>query len=790
MTQKEKNKNLYLLLIVIEQIVLLALITVTVLTLKEQSTANTELTTAVNIRHESSQLADDLRHTSDDLTRMVRSYAVTGDPKFERYFYEILDMRDGKIARPLKNYKIFWDLKIVEDSLFEYEVGETVSINTLFKRVGITDTEFSLLDKAKQKSDKLVELESVAMHAVKGEFRNKKGIFEKNSEPDQTFAINILLGDEYLKTKMVIMSLINEFYTSIDLRTKEVMEEKQEQVNSLATKISILFFLLILVVPAVIATLYYYQKLVMVQLKKSLADKTEQITERENAEKKLRSARNYISNIINSMPSTLIGVDSECNVTQWNSIAEETIEIAESDAVGQPLVNVFPDFESEIKNINEAIRTREVSKGRKRIVKTLSGNRHEDITIYPLVANGIEGAVIRIDDITKEIEMEEKLNHRSKMDSIGQLAGGVAHDFNNMIAGIMGAAQILKSPKRDLTEDDIKFVDMIISCSQRAADLTAKLLAFGRKGKVMSTDLSMHGIIKDSVAILERTIDKNIPISVNLNSKNDTVVGDDSSLQNAFMNIGINASHAMEKGGEITINTKDVNLSKSYCLASPFDIEPGDYIEIEINDSGTGIPEDVITKIFDPFFTTKEQGKGTGLGLSAVYGTVQDHHGVVQVYSEDNIGTSFHIYLPCSEKSTKIVFANSTVVTGSGTILLVDDEDIIRATGKQMLEDMGYTVHLAENGQEGVDMFEKNPDLYSMVILDMIMPVMDGKDAFMAMKAIKPDCKVVISSGFAKDTSMSELKEQGLSGFIRKPYVDYDLSTLVSQTISGGIEIK
>lgn len=508
-----------------------------------------------------------------------------------------------------------------------------------------------------------------------------------------------------------------------------------------------------------------------------------EISERRQAEEELHHLRNYLSNIIDSMPSVLVGVNDSCKVTLWNKTAELTTGIPAEAVKGELLSEVFPQMASEMEEIIESVRTGKIKHDQKKPRSSENRTRYEDITIYPLIANGVEGAVIRIDDVTKEYELEQQLNHSRKMDAIGQLAGGVAHDFNNMLGGIMSAAQLLKLPKMKLDENGIKYVDMILQASSRAADLTAKLLAFGRKGKIASTALNIHNTIEDAIAILNRTIDKKVRISHKKNAKNSMVVGDSSGLQNALMNLGINASHAMPNGGEIYLETSNILLNKTYCDASPFKIEPGEYIEITIRDTGCGIPLENIRKIFEPFYTTKGPGEGTGLGLAAVYGTIKDHHGAINVYSEVGTGTAFHIYLPCSEGSIEEEQIKTEVLSGTGKILLVDDEEIIRITGKQMLEEMGYTVLLAENGREAVDLFLKLYSEIDLVIMDMIMPEMNGREAFSKLKEIDKNCKVAFSSGFPKYDSLTELRESGLVGFIQKPYRDYELSGLLAEAL-------
>ena len=389
----------------------------------------------------------------------------------------------------------------------------------------------------------------------------------------------------------------------------------------------------------------------------------------------------------------------------------------------------------------------------------------------------------------EKIKLEEQLSHSRKMDAIGQLAGGVAHDFNNMLCGIRGAAQLLATSKMKLNKQGLEYVDMILKASTRAAELTAKLLAFGRKGAVASTAVDIHSILNDTLAILNKTINKNINIALIKNAERYMLVGDHTGLENIFINLCINASHALPNGGKITIKTKNICLDKKYCKKSQFDINPGEYIEITVADTGSGIKSEHLDQIFDPFFTTKEQGEGTGLGLAAVYGTVLNHKGAISVESEVGGGTTFHLFFLCTEGNVKSNNHSTEIVKGSGKILLVDDEDIIRRTCQHMLEYLGYEVLTAEDGEGAVDIFKKNYKDIDLVVMDMIMPKMNGSEAFKKMKAIDKKCKVVISSGFTKDENVDEMQELGLSGFIKKPFQHYELSKLLADILGGGTEI-
>jgi len=386
-------------------------------------------------------------------------------------------------------------------------------------------------------------------------------------------------------------------------------------------------------------------------------------------------------------------------------------------------------------------------------------------------------------DITELKKLEEQLRHAHKMDAIGQLSAGIAHDFNNMLGGILGASELLASDIPNLNEEAKEYVDIIIQSSTRAANLTRKLLVFSRKSKLTSTAVDLHAVIEETASLLSQSLDKRITISVENRAENHRVIGDDSQLQNALMNLGINASHAMPNGGELWIDTRDITLDRPFCDATSFGIEPGRYLEINVGDTGYGIAPENLDKIFDPFFTTKGQGKGTGLGLAAVHSIMRDHHGAVTVSSEPDAGTQFHLYLPLTDDVAMDDGDNQKVEEGSGTILVVDDEKIIRITAKAMLEQMGYKVLLTENGEEALEVFQKSRDEIDLVILDMVMPVKNGRETFAGLKALDPGCRVVLSSGFSRESSIQDLRTKGLSGFIRKPFRQWELSRLISDIL-------
>lgn len=385
-------------------------------------------------------------------------------------------------------------------------------------------------------------------------------------------------------------------------------------------------------------------------------------------------------------------------------------------------------------------------------------------------------------DVSEQKMLEEQIRQSQKMDVLGQLAGGVAHDFNNMLTAILGSAELLSVHVGDKPLA-MKLLGNIQQAAGRSADLTQQLLSFSRKGQKDFIQLCMHDIINQTLTILQHTIDRKITVQTKLVARATRVVGNSALLQNAILNLGVNARDAMSDGGQITISTANVTLDEAHCHASPFDIKPGNYIEISVADTGTGIDAETLNHIFEPFFTTKDVGKGTGLGLAAVYGTLKDHAGSVTVASEPNVGTVFKLYLPVTNKITAPDPAPQSTITTGGGVLLVDDEELVREIGKELLQTLGYQVYLAENGLQALEVYEQEQGRISLVILDMVMPKMGGKETLEKLKERNCDVKVLIASGFNREGSWDELQALGARGFMAKPFTKAELVAAIEEVM-------
>lgn len=390
-------------------------------------------------------------------------------------------------------------------------------------------------------------------------------------------------------------------------------------------------------------------------------------------------------------------------------------------------------------------------------------------------------------DITERRRLEVQLRQSEKMQAVGQLAGGIAHDFNNQLVGIVGYADILRTKLADRPEL-VPYTGNILRSAGRASDLTAHLLAFARKGKFLTTTVDLHDIITEVASLLERSIEKRVVVRLDLDAATPTTLGDPSQLQNCFLNLALNARDAMPSGGELRFQTSIVHLDADYCRRKPYVVAVGDYIEVEVSDTGFGMNRQVIERIFEPFFTTKEKDQGTGMGLAAVYGTIKNHGGSIDVVSEEGRGTTFTVHLPLlKEPGIPQSFEPEPLPDGgpSGAhILLVDDEEVVCNATAEILRYLGYRVSVGRNGEEAVGLYERSGGDIDLVILDMNMPVMGGGRTFDALKEIDPTVRVLLSSGYSLDGGAQEIMERGALGFVQKPFLKNDLDRAVREVLT------
>lgn len=389
----------------------------------------------------------------------------------------------------------------------------------------------------------------------------------------------------------------------------------------------------------------------------------------------------------------------------------------------------------------------------------------------------IFSAVIDITDrkLTEQhrAALEERLTEAKKLEAIGTLAGGVAHDFNNLMMAIQGSVAVMRL---DLGENHAhaRYLAGIDAEIRRAANLTRQLLAFARGGKYEVRPIDINALIQSGIELFSRT-HKEITIETDLQENVAAVVADSSQLENVFLNLFINAGDAMLNNGRLEIRTEAIALDDAQ--AGQHRLPTGEYIRISVTDSGMGMDEATRKRIFEPFFTTKTINRGTGLGLASAYGTIRNHNGHLTVRSQPGKGATFVIYLPTAgEKAAIIVKEGLKVQKGFETLLVVDDEPVVRRTVTKMLEHLGYTVLEAANGEEAIARFRKDRDRIDLVILDMTMPGLDGGETFDRLQALDADVKVLLASGYSLQGKAEAIIKRGCGGFIQKPYTLMDFS--------------
>ncbi len=385
-------------------------------------------------------------------------------------------------------------------------------------------------------------------------------------------------------------------------------------------------------------------------------------------------------------------------------------------------------------------------------------------------------------DITEKKKLQEYLFQSQKMDSIGVLAGGIAHDFNNILTAILGHASIMR---RSVLEDKaMHSLNVIEDASRRAGRMISKLLGFARKSNYEFVPLDLNDIVYETVKLLEKVIDAKISISVDLDNRLPSIQGDMNHIEQVVMNLIVNARDAMPNGGRIVIKTTAVEIVKGMPDVPPY-VLPGTYVLLSLTDTGTGMSKDVLGKIFEPFYTTKERGKGTGLGLSMVYGTIKEHKGYITVQSELGMGTVFTIYLPASIAAVRTeVKRPETSVSGHETVLIVDDEHDILGAMQETLSSRGYRVFAVNDPSSAIDLVKKMPHEIDLVITDIVMPRLNGKELISQIKTINADVKVLAISGYTKYVSQTdEIGE--INGFLQKPFESYYLLSVVRRILDA-----
>ncbi len=399
----------------------------------------------------------------------------------------------------------------------------------------------------------------------------------------------------------------------------------------------------------------------------------------------------------------------------------------------------------------------------------------------------VTGFLATITDISERRRIEQKLQDTQKLESLGLLAGGIAHDFNNLLTTILGNAS-LAGMEIGAASPIQKYLQRINDGAVRAADLCKQLLAYSGEGQFVVQNLCLNEVIEETTHLLQISISKKAVLSFNLHENLPSIEADPTQIRQILMNLVINASEAIgDKSGIISLNTGLTRVDRTYLGGTMLadDLAEGTYVYLEVSDNGCGMTKETLSKVFDPFFTTKFEGRG--LGLSASIGIMRGHKGTLKVYSEVNRGTTFKLLFPCAHGEAQALPKPNEATdlrAGTGRLLIVDDEESIRSTLAQMAESLGYSFDLAADGRIAVNEFQANPDRYSLVLMDLTMPHLNGELAFAEMRKIRQDIPVVLMSGFNKQRAIARFAGKGLSGFIEKPFTIYTLATVLDRILA------
>lgn len=506
----------------------------------------------------------------------------------------------------------------------------------------------------------------------------------------------------------------------------------------------------------------------------------------------LRLSEAKLAGILASAMDAIITVDENHLIVLFNSAAEKMFRCPAIEALGQHLDRFIPErfrvAHREHIRIFSDTNTTQRSMGKLRPLYGLRGDGEEfpiEATISQVDAAGHKLFTVIIRDITDKKRMEAQFLRAQRMESIGTLAGGIAHDLNNVLSPILTAIELLQIRFTD--ESSQRLLNILHTNAIRGSEMIRQVLSFARGVEGEYSPLQPTHLIKEIVKILADTLPKNIEIIFSIAPNLWGVKGDATQLHQVLMNLCVNARDAMPQGGKLRIEAENIEIDEHYARMN-VESKPGKYVCTTVVDTGIGIPEQNQSKIFDPFFSTKEHGQGTGLGLSTVVGIVRSHGGFVNVYSEIGRGAQFKVYLPAIELShpAQPQIVRPELPGGNGElILVVDDENSIREIAKETLRSFGYRVLTANDGTEALALFASRKNEIRCIITDMMMPYMDGPATIRAIRKLDPQAKIIATSGLKDSEKTEEASQMGISAFLQKPYTAEKLLKTLANVLQG-----
>ena len=499
----------------------------------------------------------------------------------------------------------------------------------------------------------------------------------------------------------------------------------------------------------------------------------------------------WLAGILASAMDAIITINEQHQVVLFNRAAEKMFLCAADDVLGTSLDRFLPVRFRDVhqQHIERFAETR-VTQRQMGQISPLSGLRSNgeefpiEASISQIQVDGRRLFTVIIRDTTEKKRLESQLLRAQRLESIGTLAGGIAHDLNNVLSPILTATELLEMRTTD--EATLRLLSIIHANTLRGGEMIRQVLSFARGVEGDYSQLQPNHLIREIVKILTDIFPKNIEISFSLNPNLWSVTGDATQLHQVLMNLCVNARDAMPDGGKLRIEAENIEIDDHYARMN-VEARPGRYVRLLVQDNGCGMPAEIVDKIFDPFFTTKKPGQGTGLGLSTVAGILRSHGGFVNVYSEPGNGTHFTVYLPASRSQPEMTpaVARPDIPGGRGElVMVVDDEESIREVAKETLTTFGYSVITAADGAEAVASFAAHRDLVKIVITDMMMPFMDGAATIRALQKLDPEVRVIATSGLKANSRHAEVSELGVKSFLAKPYTAETLLRAIAAALA------
>lgn len=524
------------------------------------------------------------------------------------------------------------------------------------------------------------------------------------------------------------------------------------------------------------------------ELERRVAERTQEATSAANEARENAASQREQAQLLDMAHDGIFSLDWNGTIRFWNRGAERMYGWTREEALGKISHDLLKtDFPEALAGIEDKVAIGGYWEGE--LVHTHKNGSKLRVSsrwaIRRARGDGPPGILEITTDITERNRIEEQLRHTQKLESLGVLAGGVAHDFNNLLTGILGNSSLAlenvgpNHPNRALLEE-------VMRAAERAADLTRQLLAYAGKGRFVMRTLDLSDLVREISGLVQTSLPKQAQLRLQLSDDLPGIDADPGQLQQIVMNLVINGAEAIgPEGGSVLVRTGVQEVDSHYIstMSSAGELlKPGRYVLLEVHDTGSGMTETTLAKIFDPFFTTKFAGRG--LGLSAVSGIVRAHHGALKVYSKPGQGTTFKVLFRASTNQVAhVARPMKRELNGAGTVLIVDDEEIVRVTAKHTLERYGYRIMVANDGVTALEAYRDQPDLVSLVLLDLTMPVMSGEETLRRLQILNPKVKVLLSSGYNEIEAVQRFAGKGLAGFIQKPYTAAGLAEKVREAL-------